>query len=107
MEPKGGGIIHSTTKRPKDSSMTYDESEDLSYRVSKLEDLIRGSNMRMIDLVNLEERMGHMVEERIGKLENKMEENMARIFKLIQNPEDKLPKDDVVAQGTQEDKDSV
>ena len=74
MEPKGGGRIHTPSKPPKDSSMAYDESEDLSYWMSKLEDLIK-SFVRMIDLVNLEESMGHM--------ENEIEENMASIFKVI------------------------
>lgn len=55
--------------------------------------------VRMIDLVNLEERMGHMIEERMGHMESKMEHmdnkieermghidnNMERIVKLIQN----------------------
>lgn len=39
--------------------------------------------------------------------ENKIEENMERITKLIQNQEGKIPKGDDVAQGSQEDKYSV
>ena len=53
----------------------------------------------MVDLVNLEERIGHM--------EKKMEENMARIVKLIQNPKENISEGDDVAHGTREDKDSV
>ena len=67
MAPKGRRKIHTLIKPPKDSSLTYDESEDLYFMVSKLEDLIKGY-VRMIDLVNLEERTRHM--------ENNMEENM-------------------------------
>ena len=50
-----------------------------------------------------EEVMVHM-EERIG---HKIEENMQRHVKLIQNLEEKFPKCDCLDQGTQEDKDSI
>jgi hypothetical protein len=76
MEPKGGGRIHIPIKPAEDSSPTYEASEDLSFQVSKLEDLIKGS-VRMIDLVNLEKSIIHM--------ENNMEKNMERIVKLIKN----------------------
>ena len=65
--PKGGGTNHTPLKSPEDSPLTYDESEDLSFLISKLEDMIKGC-LKTIDLLNLEERMGHM--------ENMMEENM-------------------------------
>lgn len=51
----------------------------------------------------MEERKGHMM----GQMENNMEEKKERIAKLIRNPEGKLPKGEDVAQGTQEEKDSV
>ena len=50
-----------------------------------------------------EEVMVHM-EERIG---HKIEENMQRHVKLIQNLEEKFPKGDNVAQGNRKGKDSV
>ena len=42
MAPKGGGRSHTLIKPLEDSSMAYDESEDLSFWVSKLEELIKG-----------------------------------------------------------------
>ena len=98
MAQKSGGIIHTLTKPPLDSSMTYDESENLYFWVSKLEYLIKGS-MRMVNLINLEINM----EERMGHRENKVQlidNNIERIVKLIQNLEEKLPKVDDVARGT-------
>ena len=72
MDPKCGGNIHTPIKSPKDSSLTNNESEYLSFRVSKLEYLIKGS-MRMIDLVNvennMEERMGHMESNMMGHMD--------------------------------------
>ena len=54
IEPKGGRRSHTPIKPLEDSSMTYDESENLTFHVSKLENLIKGS-MRMIDLVTYRE----------------------------------------------------
>ena len=54
--PKGSGKNHTPPKPPKDSSPTYDEMEDISFRVSKLEDIIKG-NVKMNDLVKLENKM--------------------------------------------------
>jgi hypothetical protein len=51
----------------------------------------------------MEESMGHM-EERIG---HKMEANMQRLVKLLQNLEEKLPYGDDVDRGTHEDKGCV
>lgn len=42
MAPKGGGIIHTPIKPLEDSSLTYEESDDLSFRTSKLEELVKG-----------------------------------------------------------------
>ena len=96
--------------------MTHKESEDFCFWVSQLEGMIKGY-VRMIDLVNLknnmEERMGHMEEgmghkkeimghrkEIMGHVGHKIEENMQRLVKLIQNIEIKLPKGDDVDHGT-------
>ena len=59
-------IVQNSTKRnwkndtplkpPKDSSLTYNEIEDISFKVSKLEDMIKG-NVKMDDLVKLENKM--------------------------------------------------
>ena len=84
MEPKCCGIFHTPIKPRKDSSLSYDESEDLSFQVSKLEDLIKGT-VRMIYLVNLENKM------------NNIEENMKRITKLMQNPKENFSKGDDVS----------
>ena len=44
------------TQPPEDSSPTYDEMEDISFRVSKLEDKIKG-NVKIDDLVKLGNKM--------------------------------------------------
>ena len=54
--PKGSGQNRTPLKPPKDSSPTYDEMEDISFRVSKLEDMIKG-NLKIDDLVKLENKM--------------------------------------------------
>ena len=56
MTPKGSGKNHTPLKNPKGSSPTYDEMEGISFRVSKLEDMIKG-NVKMDDLVKLEKRI--------------------------------------------------
>ena len=40
--PKGSGKNHTPIKPLEDSSLTYNKSEDISFRVSKLEDMIKG-----------------------------------------------------------------
>ena len=45
-----------STQTPEDSSPTYDEMEDISFRVSKLEDMIKG-NVKIDDIVKLENKM--------------------------------------------------
>ena len=52
--------------------------------------------MKKVDLINLEERMGHM--------DKMMEENMKNIANLIQNLRENIPTCDDVFQGTWEDK---
>lgn len=71
MEPKCGGIIYTPLD---DSFMTHEESDDLYFRMSKLEELVKGfkvdldylegelekrmeGSMRTFDLVNLDERL--------------------------------------------------
>ena len=61
---------------------------DLDYLKGKLEKRM-GGFVRIADLVNLEEG-----------LEDKKEENMERITKLIKNVEGKIPKGDYVALGS-------
>ena len=50
------GKNHTQIKPPEDSSLTYDEMEDISFRVSKLEDMIKG-NVKIDYLVKLENKM--------------------------------------------------
>ena len=54
--PKGHVNNHTPLKPIEDSSLTYDEMEDVSFRVSKLEYMIKG-NVKMDDLVKLENNM--------------------------------------------------
>ena len=42
MPPKCSGKNHTPIKPLEDSSLTYDKIEDISFRVSKLEDMIKG-----------------------------------------------------------------
>ena len=56
MPPKGSGKNPTPLKPPEDSSVTYDEMEEIYFRVSKLEDMIKG-NVKMDDLVKLEKKM--------------------------------------------------
>ena len=56
MPLKGSVKNHTPFKAPDDSSPTYNEMEGISFRVSKLEDMIKG-NVKMDDLVKLENKM--------------------------------------------------
>ena len=71
-----------------------------------------------LDLITLEERMRKKmednrikIEERMGHIENMvwhMEDNIAeRIVKLLQHQEEKVPKEDDVVQGVDDDKNSA
>jgi hypothetical protein len=67
-------------------------------------------SMRIVHLVNLEERLENKMEHMDNKMEKGMghiDNNMEMIAKLIQNPEEKIHKGGDVSQGTQEDKDSA
>ena len=61
---KGGGIIYTLDKPLEDSPMTQEESEDLSFQVSQLEDLIK-AYARIINLFNIEDMMENKMEERV------------------------------------------
>lgn len=123
-------------KQPEDSSVTFDESEDMSFRLSWVEGLVKGlvskgelnqsinklrgdleKNMKGLvktrDLANLQvemaESMGNMekkLETNMGNMEKKLEESMEKIVNLIQHPEEKLPNDDNVGQGTHDERNS-
>ena len=56
MPPKGSGRNHTPLKPPEDSSSTYDQMEDISFRVSKLEDMIK-ANVKIDDFSKLEKNM--------------------------------------------------
>ena len=43
MKPKGSVKNHTPLKTLEDSSLTYEEMEDISFRLSKLEDMIKGN----------------------------------------------------------------
>ena len=54
--PKGSVKNNTPLKFSEDSSLTYEEMEDICFRVSKLEDMIKG-NAQIDDFVNLEKEM--------------------------------------------------
>ena len=63
MAPKCGETSHNSIKRLEDSSMTYEESDDLYFQTSKLEELfkgikvdldhLKGGSMRTLNFANL------------------------------------------------------
>jgi hypothetical protein len=71
-----------------------------------LEKSMEGS-MKTLNLICIEERMGHM-ENMVGHMENMMghmkDDIVESIVKLLQNLEEKFPKDEDAGQGSQEDK---
>ena len=60
MSPKGSGKNHTPLKPPEDSSLIYDESEDISFRVPKLEDMIKGMAIKD-DIKGIKEDIKGMV----------------------------------------------
>ena len=99
--------------------MTYEESEDMSFRLSQVESLVKGfvskgeldqsinklrgdleknmqGSVKTWDLDNLQTQ----VEERMGP----MEDNIGRIVKLLQLQGEKILKEEEVDQGTHEEK---
>ena len=61
MPPKLNGSSHTPLKSLEDSSMTYDEMGDISFRVSKLKDMIKG-NVKIDDFDKLEKNMSTKVD---------------------------------------------
>ena len=53
--PKWSGKNHTPLKPPEGSSSTYEEIEDISFRVSKLEDIIKG-NVKIDEFAKLEKK---------------------------------------------------
>ena len=90
-------------KPPKDSSMAYEESEDMYFWFSWVESLVKGfvskgdleksMNNLKGDLKILEKMMENKMENTVGHMEYNIVE---RIVKLLQNTEEKLPKGDDV-----------
>jgi hypothetical protein len=74
--------------------MIHDESEDMSFRVSQLEQNFKGM-VKTLDLYNLAKR-----------IKKNMEENMERIINIIQQIEENLPNGDNVGQGSHDDRNS-
>ena len=73
-------------KPPKGSTMIHEESEDMSFRVSRLEKNMGNMEQRMEK--KLEKSMEKNVEMNMGNLEKRMEkleEGMDKIVNLIQN----------------------
>ena len=66
--PKGSGNNHTPLRPLEYSSPIYDEKEDMSFRVSKLEDMIKG-NVKIDDLVNLENNMS--IKEDLKRMDSK------------------------------------
>ena len=54
--PKWSGRNHTPLKTQEGSSLTYEEMEDISFRVSKLEDVIKGK-VKIDDFAKLEKNM--------------------------------------------------
>ena len=89
------------TKQLEDSSMTYKESEDMSFRLSIVESLVKGfvskgdleksMNSLKGDLKTLEEMMEKKMENTVEHMEDNIVE---RIIKLLRNTEDRVLKGD-------------
>ena len=80
---KGSGNNHTPLKPPKDSSPTYDEMEDISFRVSKLEDMIKG-NVKIDNFVKLENNMDTK-EDLKGMASKKYLKRMEKIEKQLES----------------------
>ena len=89
-------------KQPNDSSVTFDESEDMSFQLSQVEGLVKGSvskgeldqcinklrgdlakNMKG-DLANLQVEMAESMEKNMGNMEKKLETNMGNMEKKLE-----------------------
>lgn len=103
--------------------MSIAESEDLSFRMSKLEEFVKGflkkgdlddlkgelmnelekrmeGIVKTLDLFKLKKIMGQSM----GNMKESMDENMQRLVMLIQNEEEKILKHIDMGQGSQENK---
>ena len=94
---------NATTVKPLEGSpMIHEESEDMSFRVSQLE-----NNMGNMDQT-MEKKLDESMEKNMGNLEkrmeNKLEEGMDIIVNVIRHTEEKIPNGDNVGQGTQDDR---
>ena len=105
--------------------MTFDESEDTSFRLSQVEGLVKGlvSKGELDQSINklrgeLEKKMQGLV--KIGDLANlqtqikengvkmgHMEDNSGRIVKLLQHQDGKIPNEEELDQGTHGEKNSA
>ena len=83
-------------KPPEDSTMIHEESEDMSFRVSRLENNMGNMEQRM------EKKFDKIMEKNMGNLE----EGMDIIVNLIQHTKENIPNGDNVGQGTQDDRNS-
>ena len=122
MAPKKNATL---AKQPEDSSVTFDESEDMSFRLSRVEGLVKGlvskgeldqsinklrgdleknikGSVKIGDLTNLQVEMAENMEKKMEKLE----ESMEIIVNHIQHPKENLPNDDKVGQGTHDERNS-
>ena len=83
--PKGGGKNYTLVKPLEDSSLTFEESEDILFQMSNLEQHIKGS-MKQIDLANLqgefERRMDNMGKN-MENIKKNMEKSMEKLVSLI------------------------
>ena len=96
--------------------MTHEESEDMSFWVSKLEVLVKGfvskrdleksMNSLKGDLEKIKEGTMKTLQEMMEKKMEKLEESMEIIVNLIQHPKENLPNDDKVVQGTHDERNS-
>ena len=120
MPPKQNNTL---VKLLEGSTMIHEKSEDMSFRVSQLEKHFKGMVITL-DLYNMEKKleesmetnMGNLekrletnmrnLEKNMGNMEKKLEESMEIIVNLMQHPEEKLPNDDKVGQGTHDERNS-
>ena len=102
-------------KQLEDSSMTFAESEDMSFHLSRVESLVKGfvSKGELDQGINklkedLEKNMqGSMKTFYLGRIEERMgpmDDKIGRIAKLLQLQGKKIPKEEEVDQGTNKEK---
>ena len=100
-------------KQPKDSSVTFDESEDMSFRLSQVQGLVKGlvskgeldqsinklrgdlennmkGSVKIGDLTNLQAEMAESMGNMEKKLEESMEMNMGNMEKKMEKLEESM-----------------